>query len=82
MRGRDRTKASAERTEHEKELSILAPNRKVAVADAKLKAIERVIDEEENESKDEISQNLRAKLGQKTRFELTLQFKIRLKKQR
>ena len=49
-------KRQQERTEHEKELSILAANRKVAVADAKLKAIERVIDEEENESKDEISE--------------------------
>ncbi|KAK2554989.1 hypothetical protein P5673_023332 [Acropora cervicornis] len=49
-------KRQQERTEHEKELSIPAANRKVAVADAKLKAIERVIDEEENESKDEISE--------------------------
>ena len=49
-------KRQQERTEQEKELSILAANRKVAVADAKLKAIERVIDEEENESKDEISE--------------------------
>ena len=49
-------KRQQERTEHEKELSILAANRKVAVADAKLKAIERVIEEEENESKDEISE--------------------------
>ena len=49
-------KRQQEHKEHEKELSILAANRKVAVADAKLKAIERVIDEEENESKDEISE--------------------------
>ena len=49
-------KRQQERTEHEKELLILAANRKVAVADAKLKAIERVIEEEENESKDEISE--------------------------
>ena len=49
-------KRQLERTEHERELSILAANRKVAVADAKLKAIERVIEEEENETKDEISE--------------------------
>ena len=49
-------KRQQERTEHEKELSILAANRKVAVTDAKLKVIERVIDEEENESKYEISE--------------------------
>ena len=84
MRGRDRTKASAERTEHEKELSILAPNRKVAVADAKLKAIERVIDEEENESKDEISEmpKLKSEIRTEDWVQTNLQFKIRLKKQR
>ena len=77
-------KHQQERTEHEKELSILAANRKVAMADAKLKAIERVIDEGENESKDEISEmpKLKSKLGQKTGFELTLRCKIRLKKHR
>ena len=60
-------KRQQEHTEHEKELSILATNREVAVADAKLKAIERVIEEEENESKDEISEM--PKLKSKVRTE-------------
>ena len=55
-------KRQQECTEHEKELSILAANKEVAVADAKLKSIERVIDEEENESKDKISPKLRSEV--------------------
>ena len=45
-----------ERTQHERELLILAANRKVAMVDAKLKPIERIIKDEENETKDEISE--------------------------
>ena len=40
-----------ERTQCEKDLAMLAVNRKVAVANAKLKAIENAIEEEECEGK-------------------------------
>ena len=40
-------KHQRERAEYEKDLAILAANRKVAVANAKLKAIERAIEKEE-----------------------------------
>ena len=38
-----------ERAEHAKELAITAAEKKVAIAHAKLKAIEQAINEEENE---------------------------------
>ena len=77
-------KRQQERTEHKKELLILAANRKVAVVDAKLKAIERVIEEEEKESKDEISEMPKLKSEVRTEDWVRTNFrcKIRLKKQR
>ena len=47
-------KHQRERAEYEKDLAILAANRKIAVANAKLKAIERAIEEEEIEIRCEI----------------------------
>lgn len=62
-------KHQRERAEHERELSILAAHSKVLAS---------------NEAKFEVSEipKKRANLGQKSGFELTLRFKIRLKKQR
>ena len=70
------------RQQERTELLILAANRKVAVADAKLKAIERVIEEEEKESKDEISEMPKLKSEVRTEDWVRTNFrcKIRLKK--
>ena len=48
------SKHQRERAEYEKDLAILAANRKVAVANAKLKAIERAIEEKEIDIRCEI----------------------------
>ena len=50
----EREHTRRERADYEKDLAILAANRKVAVANAKLKAIERAIEEKEIEIRCEI----------------------------
>lgn len=60
-------KCQWEGAEHEKDLAILTANRKVAVADAKLKAIERTIKQEENEARCEIQDILKVKSEVRTK---------------
>lgn len=55
-----------ERAQHERELAILAANRKVAIANAKLNAIEQAIEEEENGGKLEIIGVPKAKSEERT----------------
>ena len=55
-----------ERAQHDRDLAMLAANRKVAVADAKLKAIELAIEEQEIEERGEIPGIPHAKTEERT----------------
>lgn len=55
-----------ERANHEKELAFLAAERKIAIADAKLKAIEQAIEEEDTGDKIEIAGIPNAKSEERT----------------
>ena len=55
-----------EHAQHEKELEILAANKKVAIADAKLKAIQDAVDEEEIDQELDLKEIPNAKSEERT----------------